>query len=332
MLLSILSSSLVYAAVPLLVPVVVIKFFPVSGENIDINVTGDWGEGLDSTRAKTDRLTEEVARCLEDGSRFRAYKNPDAVPSLKYSVIKTYEFLEPIPTLEKKPHPVPMPDYNAVMRRIDVKHWVEEKGVKEFWIWGYQGDKVGLWESNMAGPFGDISNRDRDPDDLPVLSRTYTVYHYNYQRDISEAVEDHMHQIEAVLNYVDGRDTTSPDQWNELLFWGKFVGSDKSHKIVNPGCGWSHYPPNAEGDYDWANKRYVWTDIEDWKPDGTGKKQRINCEGWNSNSLQWFTYWMQSLPGKDNGLYYQGKPLTNWWTFIGDFDTAMTNGLKLADF
>ena len=106
------------------------------------------------------------------------------------------------------------------------------------------------------------------------MKKTYTVYHYNYQRGTSEAVEDHIHQIEAVLNYVDGRDRTPPEQWPTLLFWGKFVGSDRTHKIVHPGCGWAHYPPNGEQDYDWANKRFVETDIEDWKPDGTGKKQR----------------------------------------------------------
>ena len=56
-----------------------------------------------------------------------------------------------------------------------------------------------------------------------------------------------MHQIEAVLNWVDGRDRTPPEQWSELLFWGKFVGSDRSLKIVRPGCGWAHYPPNGIG-------------------------------------------------------------------------------------
>ncbi len=330
MLLIALSSNTACASTPYSMPVVVVKYFPVDGENIDINVTGDWGESLDSTRAKTDRITEEIIQVLQDGSRYHAYKEPDAVPSLKYNVVKIYEFLESLPTHEKPPHQVPMTDYNAIMQRINVQRWVEEEGVKEIWLWGYHGGKVGLWESNMAGPFGDISNSDRDQEDLPVLSQTYTVYHYNYQRGTSEAVEDHMHQIEAVLNYVDGRDATPPDQWDELLFWGKFVGSGRSHKIVRPGCGWSHYPPNAERDYDWANKRYVWTDIEDWKPDGTGEKQKINCERWVCNSLQWFLYWMQSLPGKDNGLYYQGKPLTNWWAFIGDFDAAMRGGLKLV--
>ena len=114
------------------------------------------------------------------------------------------------------------------------------------------------------------------------------------------------------------------------LFWGKFVGSDKSHKIIRPGCGWAHYPPNGEKDYDWANKKYVDTDIENWKPDGTGAKQNMNCERWKCNSLSWFQYWMQNLPGYDSGLSCEGKPLTNWWIFVGNFDTAMKNRMKLT--
>jgi hypothetical protein len=182
----------------------------------------------------------------------------------------------------------------------------------------------------MAGPFGDISNSDRDPRDLPVLAKTYTVYHYNYQRGVSEAVEDHMHQIEALLNAVDGRDRTPPDQWTSLLFWGSFVGSDASHKIVRPGCGWAHYPPNGEKDYDWNNPRQVLTDMDDWKPDGSGERKLMGSDQWQGKSLKWFIYWMQHLPGPENGLTWQGKALTNWWVFMGDFDAAMQNGMTLV--
>jgi len=311
------------------IPVVVVKYFPVKDDRIDKTVTGDWGETLEATRAKTERQTQGLITALTEGSRYRAYKDPAAKPSLKYTILKTYEVLAPLPTRPRKGTETPLTDYAKIMEDINIKEWVEEKGVKEVWLWGYHGGVVVLWESNMAGPFGDISNSNRDPGDLPVLKNTYTVYHYNYQRGTSEATENHMHQIEHVLNYVDGRDRTPPDKWADLLFWGKFVGSDKSHKIVRPGCGWTHYPPNGERDYDWGNKRFVDSDIEDWKPDGTGKKQPINCDKWGANSLRWFVYWMQSIPGADNGLTYNGKPLENWWRFIGDFDGAMKAHAKL---
>ena len=316
---------------PYLIPTLVVSYYPVRNGWIDRSVTGDVGASLDDIRDHVGRTTRRVVQALEQGSTYHGYKDSTARPSLQYKILQTIEFLEPLPTYRKPGHRVPMTDYNAIMKRVDIRHWVEEKGVKEVWLWGYHGGVIDLWESNMAGPFGDISNSDRAPRDLPVLNKTYTVYHYNYQRGPSEAVEDHIHQIEAVLNYVDGRDRTPPNRWHELLFWGKFVGSDRSHKIIRPGCGWAHYPPNGERDYDWANSRYIWTDIEDWRPDGTGQKKRLNCQRWNCDSLTWFIYWMQNLPGANNGLSYQNQPLRNWWAFIGDFDAAMRNKWRLVE-
>jgi hypothetical protein len=56
------------------------------------------------------------------------------------------------------------------------------------------------------------------------------------------AVEDHTHQIEAILRYVD-----------DNLFWNLFVGSGGR-------CGWTHYPPNGRWDYDWNNANPVMSD------------------------------------------------------------------------
>lgn len=296
------------------IPVLLVHYFPTQDNRIDRIVTGDVGEPLEAMRAHTQTTTNKVIDALEQGSRFRAYKNPAAPPSLHYRILDSIEFLERLPTWRKPGHRVPMTDYNAIMAHIDAAEWVMGRGVKEIWIWGYHGGVLDLWESNMAGPWGDISNSDRDPHDLPVFDRTYTVYHYNYGRGPSEAVEDHMHQIEAVLRHVD------PD-----LFWNQFVGKPGEGR-----CGWAHYPPNGERDYDWRNRNVVWSDIEDWRPEGGGQRIPITCDRWNGDSLQWFIYWMQSLPGADNGLTYRGRPLSNWWDFIGDFDEAMEHRLKLV--
>jgi len=289
------------------IPVLLVHYFPTKGNLIDRSITGDVGAPLEAIRAHTQTTTAAVIDALEQGSRFRAYKNPNATPSLRYSIAGSIEFLEPLPTWRKPGHRVPMTDYNAIMARIDAQRWVMGQDVKEIWIWGYHGGVIDLWESNMAGPWGDISNSDRDPHDLPVFDRTYTVYHYNYGRGASEAVEDHMHQIEAVLRHVD------PD-----LFWNKFVGKPGEGR-----CGWAHYPPNGVRDYDWRNPTIVWSDIEDWQPDGGGERIQLNCDRWQGDSLQWFIYWMQSLPGADNGLTYRGRPLRNWWALIGDFDATI---------
>lgn len=298
-----------------LIPVLVVSYFPVRNGRIDRVITGDVETSLGHMRGHVERTSRQVLEALEQGSIYHGYKDPTAKPSLRYQIVETLEFLEPLPAWSKPGHRVPMTDYNEIMHRIDIRHWVEQRRIKEVWLWGYHGGVIDIWESNMAGPYGDISNSDRDPDDLPVLDRTYTVYHYNYQRGPSEAVEDHMHQIEAVLRQIDPH-----------LFWDKFVGRPGEGR-----CGWAHYPPNGERDYDWANPTTVWTDIEDWRPDGSGEKKRLNCRRWNSDSLTWFIYWMQNLPGANNGLSYRGRRLTNWWRFIGDFDGAMERGLRLIE-
>jgi len=300
--------------IPYTIPILLLHYFPARRGRIDRTVTGD----VDAPRAQIRRHVAQTTRAVIDaltrGSTYHGYKDPQAQPSLRYHVVDVREFDEPLPTWRKPGHRVPMTDYNAILARVDIAHWVLERQVKEVWIWGYHGNVVDLWESNMAGPFGDISNSDRDPHDLPILDQTYTVYHYNYGRGTSEAVENHMHQIEAILRHVDA-----------ALFWGKFVGQPGEGR-----CGWSHYPPNGVRDYDWHNRTPIWTDIEDWRPDGSGQKQFLNCARWNCDSLQWFIYWMQNLPGADNGLTHRGRPLTNWWTFIGDFDRAMAQGLRLT--
>ena len=126
-------------------------------------------------------------------------------------------------------------------------------------------------------------------------------------------------------------DRTPQDQWSKLLFWGHFVGSDRSGKIVRPGCGWAHYPPNGERDYDWSNPKYVETHMDAWKPDGSKQKTRLNCQRWRGNSLRWFIYWMQHLPGPNNSLTFHDQPLNNWWVFIGDYDRSKLKGLGLME-
>jgi hypothetical protein len=332
------------------IPVLVVRYFPAKGDIIDNSIVDDVIDTVAHVRDHTLAMEKDVIEALEKGSTYHGYKNPQALPSLHYEIVDHLEFLEPVPVWHKLGDKLPMTDYNAIMKRIDIRTWVEERGVREVWIWGYQGIDIGsgLWESNMAGPYGDISNSECWLSDLPVLNHTYTVYHYNYGRDVPEAVEDHVHQIERLLGHVDRH-----------MFWDLFVGDclvKRWGNVLYPTdrvkhCGDAHYPPNGTEDYDWNNKLSIRSDIETWKPEGKTPSELIDCERWNidrlgwfeswRNSLDprddrpkyhlgWFVYWMQNLPGADNGLTYQGKPLTNWWMFVGDFDAAMAQGRGLV--
>jgi len=303
---------------PMVIPVLVVKYIPiyagglnraVVGGDVDVNMT------LDGERSHTEDLTNGIVNALEEGSRYHYYKDTSAQPSLQYQIVGTIEILESMPNWDQTGSNIPVIDYNQIMTRINALDWVMNKGVKEIWIWGYDNGKETLWESNLSSPYGDVSNSNRDPYDLPIFGKTYTVYTYNYGRGVSEAVEDHMHQNEAIFRSL-----------NNDLFWNKFVG-----KVGEGRCGWAHYPPNGVHDYDWANTTYIWTDIEDWTPDDSGQKVYINCSTWNGDSLTWFIFLMRSYPGMNNSITDGNKKLSNWWIFLGDYDQCKANGISLEN-
>lgn len=298
---------------PWTIPVLVIHYFPLTadGKNIDRKVTSNVGAPLKEIAAKCARQTREVIQALQEGSRFRAYRDPKAAPSLKYVVAGTLTYHEPVPLHRKKKN---YTDYQKIMARVSIRDWVEKKGVREVWIWGYHSKEVAPVESNMASVHGNVSNSYRDPLDLPILKHTYTVYHYNYERGTDMAVHNHLHQIEAVMRHHGGE------------LWKRFEGKPGAWR-----CGNCHFPVNGERDYDYANMKFVESDIEDWRPEGFGAKQKMNCTKWNCNDLRWYVYWMQSIPGASNGLTFARRPLSNWWEFIGDYDQAVRRKNKLTD-
>jgi D-amino peptidase len=96
---------------PIEIPVLVINYFPVTGDRIDRTVTGDWDESLAETRRKTTVQTEQVVQALQEGSRYHGYKDKTARPSLVYKVVETVECLEPLPTVAKSGPEAPMKVY-----------------------------------------------------------------------------------------------------------------------------------------------------------------------------------------------------------------------------
>lgn len=319
------------SAEPYQIPVLNLSYIPIKNSQVDISFTGDWqNPDVNALRANINNLTQQLISALNQGSIYHGYKDTSAVPSLNYTIFKDEEFLEPVPTLSLSNSPA---DHKKILTELNICDYVENKGIKEVWIWMYHTNKVYPVESYLTGPLYSFGNGFMD---LPKCAKSYTVFDFNYGRAVAMALENHTHQIERVFNYIDGRDAAPHEKWKDLLFWGKFVGSDFSHKIIAPGCGWTHYPPNGESDYDWNNQKEVLSDCEDWKPDGTGQKKMISCHTWggsNCKSDEGYSFkiwWMQNIPGKNNNLIYNGKKLKNWWNFIGDFDQAMQIGKNLT--
>ncbi len=333
--------------------VLVLNYFPLdsSGQNLDSSITGV-SKSLIETRSYVENLTNQGISQMTNGTKFRGYKDPSQVPSITYIVAATKEYLEALPVSTNKAwnNPTFRPDYQKVLTKENICDWVDNKGVKQVWLWGYHYGNIEPDESNMSmgnnsksfwnfSSYGDISNSQRI-NDMPICNKTYTLYNYNYGRGLGELLEDHGHQIESVYRFVDN------------ILWDKFQkpNGDTNPSIVNH-CGWTHSPPNSgdwqgdRGQYDWNDKTIVKSDCEDWKPDGGGAFKEVNCNTWyepfyqksytNSECQQdmgvsFKIWWMQNIPGRGNTLTYQGKPLRNWWDFYGDFDGSLASGKMLT--
>jgi hypothetical protein len=335
-------------------PVVILRFLPTAdGVKLDPAVSPDFyspGDiSLADMKQRLDRFDIQVKFMLEEGSRFRGYQDPAAAPALGYRVVRYVTIYEPTPPGkvlgESGGLPVYLPDYRQILERFDARHWVEDLGVKEFWIWQSHFDAGmpsydpalhkpevfrAIWESNMASRIsGDISNSDRDPDDLPLYSRTYMVYGQNLWRSEREAVHNHGHQLEAMMLHANALQDGNTD-----LFLQQFVG-----ELGRVGS--THKPPNTMVDYDYhENYDPVASDIADWTPAGIGRREVVTADTWGQhvypwppgtapteaferNESHWYIYWMQSTPGWGNTIRYGPNTMTNWWRYTADWDGSI---------
>jgi hypothetical protein len=336
-----------------LMPVVLVTHIPTQdGVTLDLTEANysfrppEWqNNSVDDLIAYIETINIRQKFILEEMSRFRGYKAPGNLPYLGYQVVEHYLFYEALP-LDSRTNPFDpnqqMVDFTALMSKIDGQTWVDTGSVREFWFNNYFNEKFQFWESNMSSPTtGDISNSDQFPGDLPVYSKSYVIYGTNYHRTQAEAVHNHGHQIERMLDYVDRLYTGSSD-----LFWGEFVGVPgfPGPAMIPGRCGWTHQPPNTTVDYGFSDMTIVDVDCEDWRPDGAGTKVPVNSAYFDTLSYAWpngninvpqraetqfYIWWGQNMPGDNNQIPYNATTMENWWRIIGDWDSAISNGTKL---
>ncbi len=344
------------------VPVVLVSYIPTAdGINLDVAKSPDFYtlNRLSLTAIENNILDiyRRKKMALEQGSRFRGYANPAAVPSLGFRVVEhinVYELLPP----STRPGVVAntrLPDWFRVFAELGLDTLIRNRGVKQVWVAtgsfdagtpSYDpaihnlADARYLWESNMSSPTtGDVSNSDRFAGDLPLLGHTYVVYGINFRRSQAEAIHNVGHQLEAQFAHAN-----QAFEGNTDLFWRSFVGQDNSRNFIRGRSGWTHMPPNTITNYDYLNVTPTMSDIEDWRPDGTGVKKNVSRDTWGQLSYpwpgaaefgqrveaQWYVYWMQNMPGLGNTIPRGSGVMTNWWWFVADWDAAIRTGTGLA--
>lgn len=313
--------------------VLVLSYFPVTsnGKNIDTAVTGDWGETYKTTLQKTRVQTKQLEATIEKSTRYLGYKNTKAPVALNYNILSVKEYKKAVPMRTDGSR---KPNYSKILLDHDICTLVQTKGLKEVWIWAYQGPTypgtsvpyLNISESKMSGPYGDISNSDEE-NDMPQCGKTYRVYVFNYQRGATEALHSWAHQLEAEMEAVDF-----------TLFRTKWQGEPAENKQRTTRCGDAHFPPNATEEYGYDSKIPYQSDCLDWKPTGQGTVTSISCKNWgcenlsdaDNSELKYLIWNMQNMPGINNTKTFNGVPLRNWWDVHGDFDTVMGTSKRLT--
>lgn len=214
--------------------------------------------------------------------------------------------------------------------------------------------------SPFGRPRLDISNSGGAGDFLPHCNHTYVMYNYNFTRDVGSPIHNHLHQIENMLGYSPFYEVGTPARETDrrLFDWEGREDTDDPfnslrYRIVRnswaTACGDAHWLPtsirdpqyrrvrNLPGDdtrtgnileYDYDNESGM-ADIErfnrcsNWNPQNTGRQERVSCRDWNCNESDYYVWWMQRIPGDQNGLNFDGRPLRNWWTVFADFDSVV---------
>lgn len=331
------------------IKVLVLKYLPLdsTGTKLNINET-DTDEGMSSMRQKLNSFTQDLTVSLNNGSRYKGYSQ-SSPQAFNINIFADKEYLEALPPgLVLDDSGAKRPDYKAILNRENICDLVDNKGLNQVWLYGYHTKNIVPVESNMSmgnssrsswnhETYGDVSNSEQS-DDLPVCNKTYVLYNYNFTRGVGEMVHNHGHHLEQLFTWVEGVYLLPASAVPNSLFWGKLVGSDtpflRTARVLRPGCGWAHYPPNANNEYEYDNSTKRESDCEDWKPDGTGAKKPVSCANWGCSGdtqKQFIVWWMQNLPGLNTNLRYQDKQLRNFWEFYIDFDEAVKKGRTLLE-
>ena len=202
-------------------------------------------------------------------------------------------------------------DAGATLREHAVVPQIDSGTIDELWLFG--GPYFGYSESAMAGP-GAFDINGEVLEDVPA-KRPFAIMGFNYERGVAEMLESLCHRVEATMSREYGG--WRIDELNHP--WARFAANEAQSGTA--AVGTCHWPPNAQGEYDFDNSRTVSSTADDWLayPRLTGRRTPVNRDKWGGpdyarNYLFW---WLRHLP-RAPGVAPDGRQ-ANWWKYVFDF-------------
>lgn len=202
-------------------------------------------------------------------------------------------------------HSVDAVDYDAIIAGFGLLNRVESGQIDEVWLFGFP--YAGFYESIMVGPGAFWCNAP------PIvrsdgISRRFVIMGFNYERDVGPMLESFGHRVESHLKHTWRNFHGAENLWEQFILYDK-VASGRAN------CGWMHYAPNSQVDYEWGNPASVPSNCDDWLnfPSFQGLVRQVDCHEWGNGDMRaHHKWWFKHLPkatGSTHGI------ANAWWLY-----------------
>jgi len=328
------------------VPVLVLAYFPPDPGNplfLDPVETGWTNILIADMQEATQGMIDAGQDLISDATRYHGYKDPNAPRYLDYYTYDKIEYMYPMPRGYPLGGDKYRPHYNQILSAINICDYVDVHGIREVWIYGYHASAIVPDESKMSSKYGDVSNAYPRDEYIPAEYRlprcinSYVMYNFTYQPGgayaIGNNIHNRMHQLENVIFYAEDHGyPANNDNVIGSLFWDDFsvYGNRASLPGYRASCGNTHSPPNTIEGYDYDSTTYSENNCETWNPDDSQTTYvTANCTQWGCTDIGFYKWFMQNIPGYNNGIVHNGRQMRNWWEAMYDFIKFIDSGRSL---
>lgn len=196
-------------------------------------------------------------------------------------------------------------DYQARIAAFDLYARFNRQEFDEVWV--FSPPYAGEYESIMIGPRAIWCNA--PPLQTSAIPRNFVMMGFNYERDVGCMLENFGHRVESIMQHVYANHPTTPNLWDA------FCQYDMRHPQA-AACGNVHFAPNSTHDYDWGNRRSVWSSCDRWRdyPRSADAPARlVDCHEWGNGDMRaHHIWWLQHLPR--SAVMLDGV-WGNWWDY-----------------
>ncbi len=197
-------------------------------------------------------------------------------------------------------------DYQRILADFEILRRVDDDEIDEIWLSAFP--YAGYYESRMGGPGAFWCNAP-PLEDTGHASKRFVIMGFNFERGVGEMLENLGHRAESILEPVFRRSRPGTNLWEH------FTRYDLSHPR-RAEVGTVHFAPNSEQDYDWGNKRKVWSRCDSWYdfPDLEAAPRLVDCREWGAGDTRLHhVWWLRHFPhlaGESGGISH------NWWEYV----------------